>query len=165
MVLYLLDFHENIRFSITLKDFHRISWRPLANRENYYCIYWSTKKNACKICRIFMKQSRNIPIFSIPRALCRNFPQNFIGNFLRTYRTVWKVSKYGVIWTLRILGNISLWTSQNDSLMPTLSAKINILLTVAKKPKFSRRALFHMKTIVILKYFVNDCLRTHFSFC
>ena len=47
--------------------------------------------------------------------------------------------------------------------MPSLPAKMKILLIIAKNLKkqtlnFSRSALFRMKTRVSLKYFVNDCL-------
>ena len=43
--------------------------------------------------------------------------------------------------------------------MPSLPAKIKILLKTVKKQKLnvSRSALFYMKTRVSLKYFVNDC--------
>ena len=46
--------------------------------------------------------------------------------------------------------------------MPSLHAKVKILLKLAKTPKkqnlnFSHSTLFHMKTKVSLKYFVNDC--------
>ena len=57
----------------------------------------------------------------------------------------------------------SLENSWNTSLVPSLSAKMKVLLTLAKtsskqKLKFSRIALFRIKTRVNVKYFVNDCL-------
>ena len=53
-------------------------------------------------------------------------------------------------------------TSQNDSLVSSLPAKMKTLLILAKtleksKLNFSSSAIFHMKTRVSLKYFVNDC--------
>ena len=64
----------------------------------------------------------------------------------------------------------SLKTSLNDSLVPSFPPRIKILLILAKtieKPKlnFSRWALFHMKTRVSLKYFVNYCLWKLETFC
>ena len=53
--------------------------------------------------------------------------------------------------------------------MPTLPAKMKILLILAKKFQknlilhFSRSVLFHAKTRVILKYFVTDCNFTDFA--
>ena len=53
-------------------------------------------------------------------------------------------------------------TSQNNSLVSSLPAKMKTLLILAKtleksKLNFSSSAIFHMKTRVSLKYFVNDC--------
>ena len=53
-------------------------------------------------------------------------------------------------------------TSQNYSLMLSLSPKMKTLPTLAKiiekqKLNFSHRALFHTKTTVSLKYFGQDC--------
>ena len=47
--------------------------------------------------------------------------------------------------------------------MPSRPAEMEVLLTLAKnfwktEIKLSRSALFHMKTRVSVKYFVNDCL-------
>ena len=57
----------------------------------------------------------------------------------------------------------SVLTLQNDSLVPSLPAKMKILLILAKTSQkqqlnVSRSALFHMKNRVSLKYFVSDCL-------
>ena len=62
----------------------------------------------------------------------------------------WEIRKYQ--------GNLR--TSENNSLVASLPAKMEILLILAKisrkiEIKFSRSALFHMKTRVSLKYFVN----------
>ena len=73
MVLYLLDFHENIRFSKTLNEYQEQLY-PIQKTT----ISWFTKK-------IFIEQSRNIPMFNISGTLFRNIHQNFIGNFLRIY--------------------------------------------------------------------------------
>ena len=53
--------------------------------------------------------------------------------------------------------------SWNDSLVSNLPAKMKVLSILAKslekqEVNFSRSTLFHMKTRVGLKYFVNDCL-------
>ena len=53
--------------------------------------------------------------------------------------------------------------SWNDSLVSNLPAKMKVLSILAKslekqEVNFSRSTLFHMKTRVDLKYFVNDCL-------
>ena len=50
--------------------------------------------------------------------------------------------------------------------MPSPPAKMKVLLILAKtfekqKLNFTHSALFHMKTRVVLKYFVNDCLCKH----
>ena len=76
MVPYLLDFHENIRFSKTLKKYQEQPY-PI---EKTTIAFLDLPKRACNIHRIFMEQSGNITIFNIP-----NIPRDFIGNFLRMY--------------------------------------------------------------------------------
>ena len=75
MVTYLLDFHDNFRFSKTLSKYQEKPY-PLL----YFLIHL---KSACNIRRILMDQSRNILIFNIPRILFANIPWNLIGNLFR----------------------------------------------------------------------------------
>ena len=82
MVPYLLDFHENIRFSKTLSKYQE---QPYPLEKTIHVFLDSPKKNACNIRRIFMEQPENIPIFNIPKTLFRNIPRNFIGNFFAIY--------------------------------------------------------------------------------
>ena len=61
----------------------------------------------------------------------------------------------------------NLKTSQNDSLVSSLPAKMKILSILEKtsgkqKLNFARSALIHMKTRVSRKHFVNDCLWKQF---
>ena len=82
MVAYLLDFHENIRFSKTLGKYQE---QPYLLEKTTNVFLDPSKKNACNIRRILMEQSGNIPVFNIPGILFRNIPRNSIGNFFRIY--------------------------------------------------------------------------------
>ena len=82
MIPYLLDFHENIRLSKTLNEYQEQS-HPI---EKATILFLNPpKKSVITFVRIFMEQSGNVPIFSIPGTLFRNIHRNFIGNFLRIY--------------------------------------------------------------------------------
>ena len=48
------------------------------------------------------------------------------------------------------------------AISPTPEMKIFSALVIKQNLTFSRSALFHIKTIVCLEYFVNDCLRKQF---
>ena len=90
MVTYLLEFHENIRFSKTLSEYQEQP-QPL------FIFLDPPKKNAFYIRRIFMEHSGNIPIFNIPgtlfweyslefyRELFSNIPGIYHGNVLRIF--------------------------------------------------------------------------------
>ena len=78
MVTYLIDFHESIRFSKTIREYQEQPY-PLL----HFLIH--RKKNACNIRKLFIEQSGNIPIFNIPKTLFRNIPQNFMGNFFQIF--------------------------------------------------------------------------------
>ena len=82
MVAYLLDFHENIRFSKTFGEYQE---QPYPLEKTAIVFLDPSKKNGCNIHSIFMKQSGNIPIYNIPGTLFRNITRNFIGNFFQIY--------------------------------------------------------------------------------
>ena len=67
-----------------ISDFQKHS-ANIRNSLIHYCISWSNLKNTCIIQRIFMEQSRNIPIFNILRTLFGNIPRKFIGNFFQIF--------------------------------------------------------------------------------
>ena len=77
MVLYFLDFHENIRFSKKLSKYQEQPY-PI---EKAAIVFLDSQKKAFYIHRISMEQPGNIPIFNIPGTLFWNIPRNFIGNF------------------------------------------------------------------------------------
>ena len=63
---------------------------------------------------------------------------------------------------------LSILGKWKDSLVPSFSVKMKVLLILAKKLqkmaiKFFRSALFRMKTRITLKHFVSYCLSKHFS--
>ena len=77
MVLYFLDFLENIRFSKTLREYQEQPY-PLEKTTN---VFLDPPKKACNIQRTFIEQPGNFPIFSIPGTLFQNILRNFNGNF------------------------------------------------------------------------------------
>ena len=77
MFPYFLDFHGNIRFSKTLREYQEQSY-PL---EKTTIVFLDPPKKAGNISRIFMEQPGNFPIFNIPGTLFRNILRNFTGNF------------------------------------------------------------------------------------
>ena len=78
MVPYLLDFHENIRFSKTLNEYQEQT-DPI---EKTTIVFLDPPKiKVCNIRKISVEQSRNIPIFSIPGTLFWNISRNFLRIF------------------------------------------------------------------------------------
>ena len=77
MVPYFLDFHENIRFSKTLREYQEQPY-PL---EKTPIVFHGPPKKACNIHRIFMDEPGNFPIFNIPRTLFQNILRNSLGIF------------------------------------------------------------------------------------
>ena len=69
MVPYFLDFHENIRFSKTLRGYQEQPY-PL---EKTTIVFPDLTKKACDIRRIFMEEPGNFPMFI--------FPGQFFGIF------------------------------------------------------------------------------------
>ena len=81
MLQYFLDFNENIRFSKTLTEYQEHPY-PI---QKTIIVFLDPSRKACNICRIFMEQPGNIPIFNFPRTLFWNIPRNFMGKFFQTY--------------------------------------------------------------------------------
>ena len=95
MVPYFLDFHENIKFSKTLREYQEQSY-PL---EKTTIVFLDPPKRACNIRRIFMKQPGNFPIFNIPGTLLRNILRNFIGNFFEYTGNISRECSTNIPWT------------------------------------------------------------------
>ena len=72
MVAYLLNFHENIRFSKTLGQNQE---QPYPLEKNVFLD--PPKKNSCNICKLFMKKSGNIPIFNILQTFFSEYSPKF----------------------------------------------------------------------------------------
>ena len=71
---------------------------------------------------------------------------------LRKLRNIWKISNL-----IELLSNAQ-FSSRHENFVNPIK---NLL---KKKLKFSRIALFHMKTGVCLKYFVSDCSWSSFQY-
>ena len=77
MVPYFLDFHENIRFSKTIREYQEQPYLL----EKTTTVFLDPTKKACNIRRILMEQPGSFPIFNIPWKIFRNILWNFTGDF------------------------------------------------------------------------------------
>ena len=82
MVAYLLDFHENIRFSKTFREYQE---QPYPLKVTTIVFLDPSKKMRVTFVGHSWNKQRIFLYINIPGTLFGNIPRNFIGNFFQIY--------------------------------------------------------------------------------